>query len=153
MEVTEAVPPGLAKVRDIERREGIDSPRGYRRFRAGEGITADEARRIACLRDWNFGLPGDSTILESWIEGMVWAVDSKGRKFTYAPQDRNVLLIDDQWPAPDLPEAAGSSRLQKYLAERCLGFDDVFVDRERTSTMLRLGRSHGRYRIPVGSLG
>ena len=76
VEVTEAVPPGLAKVRDIERREGVDFPRGYRRYRAGGGITADEARRIASSRDRNFGLPSDSTILESWIEGMVWA----GRK-------------------------------------------------------------------------
>ena len=153
VEVTEAVPPGLAKVRDIERREDIAFLRGYRRFKAGERMTAAEARQIARSRDRNFGLPGDSAILESWIEGIVWAIDTKRRRFTYAPQDRNTLVIDDQWPAHDLPEEAGSSRLLECLAERSLAFDDVFVDRGRTNTMMRFGRIRHSYRIPVGSLG
>ena len=153
VEVTEAVPRGLAQVRDIQRRECIDSPRAYRRFKPGEAITATEARQIARSRDRNFRLPDEAAIMESWIDSMTWVIGNKQRRFTYPRHDRNTLLIDDQWPAHDLSEETGSDRLAECLAERSLPFDDIFVDRGRTNRLLRFGRIHRSYGIPVASLG
>lgn len=149
VEVTQAVPAGLAKIRDIERRESIDRPRAYRQFKPGGGISAAEAKRSARSHDRNFSLPGEATIMTNWIEAMLWRIDRKQEGFTYTPHDRNVLLIDDQWPAHELPEDAAFAHLEECLRDRSETFDDIFVDRERSKNMLGFGRLHGIYRIPV----
>lgn len=146
------MPRRLAQVPDIQRREGIDSPRAYRRFKPGEANPATEAGQIARSRDRNFWLPDESATMESWIEGMTWAIGSKQGGFTYARHDWNTLLIDDQWSAYVLSEKTGSDRLAECLPERSLPFDDIFVDRgERTDCCGSDGSTTARG-MPVPSL-
>lgn len=167
VEVSQAVPPDLAKIRDIERRERNNptfasggegglvetSTAGtpeYRLFDPGANMTAAQARQIAQSSPSPVMLaPGSSKVAANWIEAMLWRIDRKNAGFTYTRQDRNVLLIDDQWPSPVLQEDEAFAQLVGRLASRENSFDDIFVDRERSRNMLRFGAREGITPIPL----
>ena len=157
VEVTQAVPPDLAKIKDIERRERSVSKaptqsrterfqpstprwRRYRLFDSAPNLTAAQAREIAQLPPASTMLPpAPSEVLRNWVPAILARIDGKTARFTYPPQARNVLLIDDQWPSPELPEDDAFAELRRHLAGRSVPFDDVFVDGERSQNMLTLG--------------
>ena len=86
--------------------------------------------------------------MDNWIQAMLWRIERKAAGFTYAPAEKNVLLVDDQWPSPLLPEHQAVPRLAQILSERCVAFDDIFIDRERSNSMFRLGRAELAMPIP-----
>ena len=166
VEVSQAVPPDLAKIRDIERRERNNptfASRGegglvatstagtpeYRLFDPGTNMTAAQARQLARTASKPVMLaPDPSKVTANWIEAMLWRIDSKNVGFTYARHDRNVLLIDDQWPSPELQRDEAFAQLADRLASREVSFDDIFVDRKRSGNLLRFGPREAITPIP-----
>lgn len=166
VEITEAVPEDLAKLRNIWGQESGAEPdaldrrplpaatshrasRVYQLFAPGQKLTAKQARQIPKARPGQCRiLPSDTRIMDNWIQAMLWRIERKAAGFTYAPAEKNVLLVDDQWPSPLLPEHQAVPRLAQILSERCVAFDDIFIDRERSNSMFRLGRAELAMPIP-----
>lgn len=156
IEVTQAVPKSLAWGLDNLRKESekLDSrqagessepaggPIAYPEFDPEEVLDKHEAMHRANLIRSNQVrlLPDDASTCEIWVKAIVSRISAKNERFTDSGSNRNVLLIDDQWPSPLLVEEWAFPRLGRRMAALGVVFDDVFVDRERSGNTLRLGR-------------
>ena len=115
VEVTQAVPKNLAwglgnlrkesRMPDAEQvGEPSERTNGfeYPEFDPEEVLDKHEALRKASLIRGNrvLFLPDEASVCENWVEAVVSRIKAKDGRFADSGSDRNVLLIDDQWPSP-----------------------------------------------------
>jgi len=129
-------------VEQSRRAQRADHGFEYPEFDPEEVLDKHEALRKASLLKGNrvLFLPDEASVCENWVEAVVSRIKAKNGRFADSGSDRNVLLIDDQWPSPLLLEEEAFALLGHRMAALRLLFDDVFVDRERSGNTLRLGR-------------
>ena len=155
VEVTQAVPSDLARIRDIRRRRGIREPyvadgSVIRMFDPRKPLNTEEVKRAA-QPSGRLGLmlPPEETICANWMEAMLSRIEDKISRFKYDRSARDVLLIDDQWPTPGgLPEQEALGQLAERIRKLEVPFDEVFICREPSQNMLRLGRTQSATPIP-----
>lgn len=115
-------------------------------------MSAAKAEMAARCDDPELLMPGQERILTNWVEAMSWMIEKKSAKFEgYSRHDRNMLLIDDQWPSHDLAEMPALDRLRRTLDWCSVAFDSVLIDRGRTGTVMRLSECSAQYvAAPIG---